>query len=1185
MKFERLRLTGFKSFCDAAEFKIEPGLTGVVGPNGCGKSNLVEALRWVMGESSFKSMRGSGMEDVIFAGSGRRPSRNNAEVGLLLDNSDRRAPAAFNDSETIEVTRRIEREAGSTYRVNGREVRARDVQLLFADASTGARSPALVRQGQIGEIIAAKPQARRLILEEAAGVSGLHSRRHEAELRLKGAEDNLLRVDDVLKQIDLQIDSLKRQARQASRYRNLAADIRRHEALAHLIAWREHETQFAEARRRLDADLLEVAERTRAEAEAARLRALAAADLPSLREEEARRGAALHRIALAREALEAEEKRAREREAELERRVAQFAGDLAREEALIADAAGVAERLAAEDSALADEAEQAGDAATEAREREENAERRVATAEADLAEAQAASSDLNARRHALEAAAAEEERRLARLEAECAGIERERAHLRGAGFDEAEHETRARAVAELGQALEAAERETLAAEERHAEAREAELRSRGPLDEAERTAQTLETQARTLAGLVGSDANRRWPPVVDAIGVERGYEAALGAALGEDLDASVEESAPAHWSLMAPEGEDPPIPPGAEPLSLRVTAPDALARRLAQVGVVAREGGKWLSRLLKPGQRLVSREGDLWRWDGFVAAAEAPTPAARRLAEKNRLGDLQREAEAARQAVEAVSAEAARAAAQAREAAGAEAERRQRVRAARAASDSARDALADFERARARAMSRLSAVEEAVSRAKAARDEAAERKMLAEAALKDLAPGDDLALALERARAAAAQELAEFAEARAAAHTLRREAQARAARRQAILAERRSWDERRERARAQIAEFAERRAAAEAERVELAEAPFEFMRRRRALADEYDHAEAARREAADALASGETALAEADRAARQAFEAMSAAREARAASEERVEGARLRGEQLTRAIGAELDCEPSGLAALAGHQGEAPLPEAELVGRRLENLRQERERLGAVNLRAEEELAEVEASRDRLTAERDDLTEAIKRLRSAIHSLNQEGRERLIAAFDVVNRHFQELFSTLFEGGSAELMLVESDDPLEAGLELVAQPPGKKPQTLTLLSGGEQALTALALIFAVFLTNPSPICVLDEVDAPLDDYNVERFCDLLDEMRKRADTRFVAITHNPITMARMDRLFGVTMAERGVSQIVSVELGEAERFLEAGEGAGERGKIPCGERICREFGPFFGNCAPERPWI
>jgi chromosome segregation protein len=1152
MKFDRLRLTGFKSFCDSADFKIEPGLTGVVGPNGCGKSNLVEALRWVMGETSFKNMRGSGMEDVIFGGSTKRPSRNNAEVALLLDNADRRAPAPFNDAETIEVARRIEREAGSTYRVNGREVRARDVQLLFADASTGARSPSLVRQGQIGEIIAARPQARRLILEEAAGISGLHSRRHEAELRLKGAEDNLLRVEDVLKQLDVQIDSLKRQARQSSRYRNLAADIRRHEALAHLVAWREYEAQFAEARKRLDADLLEVAERTRAQAEAARLQAIAAAGLPALREEEARRGAALHRISLARDALEAEEKRAKEREAELERRIAQFARDLEREQALIADAAAMAERLAAEDLTLAEASDRSDGLATEAREREASAGRELQSAEAELAEAQGALSDLNARRQALGGAAADEGRRLVRLEAEHAGIERELGDLRAADFDESERIAHETAVAELEGALETVERETLAAEERHTRARDAEASTRGPLTEAERAAQRLETEARTLAKLLGSGADKNFPPVVDAISVARGYEAALGAALGDDLEAPLDEAAQAHWSLLASDGADPDLPPGVEPLAARATAPPALARRLAQVGVVPRGEGKRLSRLLQVGQRLVSLEGDLWRWDGFVAAADAPTPAARRLAEKNRLGDLMRETEAARQAVEIVRSEAGRAAAALRDAAASEGEWRQRAREARAASDRARAALAEFERKRTQTLTRLSAVEEAASRAKAARDEAAERKVLAESALAALAPSDDLALALERARTVAAATRAEFAEARAALQALTREAEARAARRLAIAAERRSWDERRGRADAQIAEFAERRADAEAERETLAEAPAEFARSRRALADEFDKAEASRKEAADARAEGETALAEADRAARQALDAMAQARESRAASEARVEAAEARQAQLLHAILTDLDCEPAGLAALARHERDAPLPEAEWIEKRLESLRQERERLGAVNLRADVELAEVEASRDRLIAERDDLTEAIKRLRTAIGSLNQEGRERLIAAFEIVNRHFQDLFQTLFEGGKAELQLIESDDPLEAGLELVAQPPGKKPQTLTLLSGGEQALMALSLIFAVFLTNPSPICVLDEVDAPLDDYNVERFCDLLDEMRKRSDTRFVTITHNPITMARMDRLFGVTMAERGVSQIVSVQLAEAERMAEAG---------------------------------
>ncbi len=1152
MKFERLRLTGFKSFCDSAEFKIEPGLTGVVGPNGCGKSNLVEALRWVMGESSFKNMRGSGMEDVIFSGSGRRPSRNNAEVGLVLSNADRRAPAAFNDSETIEVTRRIERDNGSTYRVNGKEVRARDVQLLFADASTGARSPSLVRQGQIGEIISAKPQARRLILEEAAGVSGLHSRRHEAELRLKGAEDNLIRVEDVLKQIDAQVDSLKRQARQSNRYRELAGAIRRHEALARLIAWREHEAAFAEARRRLDADLLEVTERTRAQAEAARLQALAAAALPALREEEARRGAALHRIALAREALEAEEKRAKEREAELDRRLAQFAGDLQREEALIADAAGVMDRLAAEEAALVEQGARADEDAVQAREAEQGAERRLASAESAFAEAQAAASDLAARRRALLGALEEEGRRLTRLEAEYSGIERERGALNASGFEETEHSARADAVAEAAEALAAAERETLAAEERHAEAREVEAQRRGPLAEAERAAQRLETEARTVAGLLGSDTSGPWPRAVDAVSVARGYEAALGAALGDDLEASVDEAAPAHWSLVASTDEDPALPVGADPLGQRVAAPPALARRLAQVGVAARAEGKRLAQALKPGQRLVSLEGDLWRWDGFVSAAEAPTAAARRLVEKNRLGDLEREAEAARQAAAALSVEAASAAAATREAATAETEWRQRTRAVRSVSDSARDALAQFERARAQTLSRLSAVEEAFSRAGAARNETAERKASAETALDELGPGHDVTESLEHAREVAARDRTAFAEARATAQSIARETVARATRRSVITAERSSWDERLTHAQSRIAELGERRAEAEHERAELADAPTDFSRTRRALADEHGQAETARKEAADALALSETALADADRAARQALEAMSAAREQRAASEERLEGARVRDEELKHAIASELDCEPAGLAALADHKADKPLPGGVEVERKLENLRQERERLGAVNLRADDELVEVLGARDKLIAERDDLTEAIKRLRTAIGTLNQEGRERLVAAFDVVNGHFKDLFSTLFEGGNAELQLIESDDPLEAGLELLAQPPGKKPQTLTLLSGGEQALTALALIFAVFLTNPAPICVLDEVDAPLDDYNVERFCDLLEAMRKRANTRFVTITHNPVTMSRMDRLFGVTMAEKGVSQLVSVELAEAQEFAEAG---------------------------------
>ena len=879
MKFERLRVTGFKSFCDAAEFKIESGLTGVVGPNGCGKSNLVEALRWVMGESSFKAMRGSGMDDVIFSGSGKRPSRNIAEVGLLLDNSDRTAPAAFNEHQTIEVTRRIEREAGSTYRVNGKEVRARDVQLLFADASTGSRSPALVRQGQIGEIIAAKPQARRLILEEAAGVAGLHSRRHEAELRLKGAEDNLLRVEDVLKQIDVQIEGLRRQARQSSRYRILAADIRRHAALAHLVAWREHETAFAEARRKLDADLLDVAERTRAQGEAARLQAIAAADLPALREEEARRGAALHRITLARAALEAEQKRAGERMAEIERRAVEFARDLQREQALIADAASVMERLAAEDVALAEALDNAG-AAAEARAREEAAKARLAATEAELTQAQAASSDLNARRHALGAGAAEEGRRLARFEAECERIERELAGLRASDFEEAEREQRAKAAAERAEALQTAEQQTLAAEERHTQAREAEARSRGPARRRPSARRRRSRPRRAPSPTSWARAPRAdFPPVVDAIAVARGYEAALGAALGDDLDAPIDEAAPAHWSLVPPDAADPQLPDGVEPLAARVAAPPALARRLAQVGVVPRADGERLSTLsaARPAARFARGRplalGRLCRRgrsaDAGRAAARRKEPARRSANERPRR---------ARAAVEVVRAEA--------QHAGVEARARPPPPRPNGATRVAPPAPLPTPPATRSPTSSASATQ-TLTRLSARRGGRRPRQGRARRIGRAQGGG-------RSGDARPRSERGADAEARARPRPRRRSAGGarRGARRRAKPSARgrsaRQAPRRRSRPSASRGTSAasaprprSRRSPSGARATRRSAKssptrPHEFARRRRALADEFDAAEAARKEASDARAAAETALADADRAARQALDAMAA---------------------------------------------------------------------------------------------------------------------------------------------------------------------------------------------------------------------------------------------------------------------------------------------------------------------
>ena len=1151
MKLTRLRLVGFKSFVEPTDLLFEPGLTGVVGPNGCGKSNLVEALRWVMGESSHKNMRAAGMDEVIFAGSGHRPARNTAEVTLTIDNAERLAPAAFNDAESLEISRKIEREEGSLYRINGREVRARDVQILFADAATGARSPALVRQGQISEIIAAKPQARRRILEDAAGIAGLHARRHEAELRLKGADDNLVRVEDVLREIEAQIDNLKRQGRQASRYKNVSAEIRRLEALVFAIGHAEAQEQAAAAERQAADDLGAVAERTREQTEAATAQAVAAHQLPGLREAEAAAAAALQRLVHARNELDNEERRAKERLAELERHVADLDKDIAREAAQRADAEASIARLEGEAAELAAAEEGVEDAQAESGERLRAAEAELATTEAALAALQAQVSDLNARRTALERTLREEAERAARFGAERLRVEHDLNVLADALGGGPSPDTLRDEVAYAESMTRETEERATQARAAVTAAREAETRSRSPLTEAERKAQRLETEARTLAKLFATAASDLWPPVLDQITVARGFEAALGAALGDDLDASSNISAPAHWAETDAGADDDPLPAGVRSLAEMAEAPPALRRRLKQIGLVDKAEGGRLRAELKPGQRLVSREGDLWRWDGYTSAAEAPSPAARRLVEKNRLGDLERDAVAARGAVERLRGEAEAAQAAARSAAVTETQALEAFRQARQKLDAARERLAAAERREAEVGAKRSALQEAVTRLAASEAEARARLAEAETAVAELAPAPDLEGELLGARTHVAERRAAAAEARAALQRLVGEADMRRRRRETIAGDITLWSERAGRAVTAATDLGERLARARAERQTLAEAPDTYLVRRRGLVAEIEAAEARRREAADRLAEGETALAAADRAARATLDALSAAREARAGSQARLEALTQRVADITRSIAENLDTNPAGLVELAGLKSGAPLPALGDTEKRLESLKGERERLGAVNLRADEELAEIEAKHAALIAERDDLAEAIKRLRHAIGSLNREGRERLLVAFETVNGQFQRLFTTLFGGGTAELTLVDSDDPLEAGLEIVARPPGKKPQTMTLLSGGEQALTATALIFAVFLTNPSPICVLDEVDAPLDDANVERYCDLLHEMVRQTETRFLVITHNPITMARMDRLFGVTMAERGVSQLVSVDLDQAESYREA----------------------------------
>ena len=1133
MIFRSLKMAGFKSFAEAAEIDIESGLTGIVGPNGCGKSNIVEGLRWVMGESSARQMRGGEMDDVIFAGTEQRPARNLAEITLELDNRKRSAPAEFNNSDDIEITRKIERGKGSSYYVNAKPARARDIQLLFADVASGARSSGIVSQGRIGAIVGAKPTDRRALLEEAANIRGLHARRHEAELRLRSAESNLERLDDVIAGLIEQRESLKKQARQAARYRSVADRIRKAEAQLLLASWSAATTELTVADTDLKQAKSAVEDRTQLAAKSATARAEISASLPPLRQAEAERAAAYQRLSIGREELDREEERLQQAIQQLADRQAQLRADITRETGLRDDANTAIQQLNDEARQLADEIAEATPRQAETAQNLEAARASATMADAALADASAALRAAANTRAALTNRQNDITARQAAANASLASLATNELakQAKAAATEQIAAEADFHAV---NKALETADTELTAAT---AAAEAAETARR---DSAAQIAR-LQAEIDALQYLLADQDDGESRPVIDQLSVRDGMETALAAYLADELSLPVGGGRRGYWQ-SAPQKTDLEPPAGTTALANYVSGVPALTTALAGVGVIEDPAqAETLQAQLRPGQAITSKDGSLWRWDGFVRLASKANKSAERIRQRQRLDQLQSELTASSKKAEKDQTNA-------QQTQDTLVQCQTRLRDCRAASLAAEKKYGEMRRqAESDALKSEAAQIRAAELTQTLHDLATS---LADCEAEIASLGDDAALS---ATETSTRQTAETAR---EALTAAMQAQSRLAetiknaesRRRTCEQEANAWQVRLDGAAGRIAELENRLADGVQEQQRLDDLPGSIAKRRMEIGDQLEQAENARQEAADALRFAENELAEAEALQRDADTALAEAREIQIRAEGHQERCTTRLADLKARIFEKLNCAPDAVAGIADTDDPASLPGIDALEDRVQKLIRERDNIGPVNLRAEAEMEDVTTRITDMETERDDLLAAIAKLRAAISQLNREGRERLLKSFAEVNQHFKALFNKLFGGGTAELQLTDAVDPLEAGLEILASPPGKRLQSLSLLSGGEQALTALAIIFAVFLTNPAPICVLDEVDAPLDDSNVVRFCDLLRDICSQTDTRFLVITHHRMTMARMDRLFGITMEQRGISKLVSVDLQTAERI-------------------------------------
>lgn len=1156
IQFASLRLSGFKSFVDKTELEIEPGLNGIVGPNGCGKSNLVEALRWVMGESSAKRMRGSGMEDVIFSGTDQRSARNFAEVSLLLNNTTRTAPSAYNNSDDIEVIRKIERDKGSGYKINGKNARARDVQMLFADTVTGSNSPSLVSQGHVTRMINAKPQDRRLILEESAGIAGLYARRHEAELRLKATDTNLTRVDDIVTSMETRLNYLKRQAKQASKYKNISAQIRQFELIITYLEWQEIINKKKETLSAFSGSESIVAENLGTVTQLTKTQNTQTEDLPSLRKNESGLSAKLQKYKLDFERLENESERHINDLNETKSHIHQANIDAQHEEQTLEESTNLLESAKTDHEMLLKE-----------QKNDPKAQEYFLNAKTDL---KVKVEELEDRFTALKESAAENRAREESLENQ---IQRHNSQLKTLlqrkekAQDQIDSlvidEDSRKKILQLEEKTTTLEKQLQDFKNQTDNARQDISKSDDIVETARLSLSNIEKQyteytaeISVLEQFFQSDDEQKFTPILDSIITEAGFEKALSRALGDSLMASVDCNAPTNWKIIDKEIQFTKLPNGIQPLLPHIKAPNELHAALSQIGFVEnKDSGDLTSKLLNTGQSLVSADGYYWRWDGYHVQSHATDRHSLYLEQKNKLLELEKlrenindhlnsEKDILNKAILEQNASKAIYDDLLTNIKNTE----RTLRDLRPALQKIKDKNLRVESEKKRYEFQVQSIDEDICSLNVTLEK---DQLSINEIIKNKDIGTHSADVIDQVKEDLDKTKQKYQDAVREFDLCTQEQNTRRARIQAIADESISLKNRTIRAADHLKTLNDRIAMLTEKLTVLNKNPDSLENNRDDLLSIISRIEIDKTSAIEQLIQREEEISATNNALKEAERILGKAREERAANQAMLHAINQQLESLETSIEEKLNIRPQDLH----HHAAADLVKYQIndldkLKREKESLNSQRDSIGAVNLRAEDESNELEKELTTLLHDKNDLIQAIEELRGAINKINKEARERLNIAFDHVNAHFQRLFVRLFGGGKAHLELVSADDPLGAGLEIFAQPPGKALQSLSLLSGGEQTLTSIALIFAMFLTNPSPICVLDEIDAPLDDANVGRVCDLLDEIAARGETRFLVITHHRLSMARMNRLYGVTMSEKGVSQLVSVDLQQSFGFVD-----------------------------------